>query len=56
MTETDLHLADLGGADLSQVRGLEQAQLAETCGDETTKLPAGIAPPASWPCTTAEEE
>jgi len=38
------------GADLSGVTGLTQAQLDLTCGDPATRLPPGLAPPASWPC------
>jgi uncharacterized protein YjbI with pentapeptide repeats len=55
LTEAELHLADLGGVDLSQAHGLKQTQLDESCGDDSTKLPAGIARPAAWPCTTADE-
>jgi len=51
----DLHnaqfnLADLRGADLSRSTGLVQAQLGDTCGDDRTRLPPGISPPANWEC------
>jgi len=32
-----------------------QQQLEKTCGDETTKLPAGIEPGPDWPCATRED-
>jgi len=56
LTDAELYLADLRGADLSQVLGLVEAQLEETCGDDTTKLPAGLAAPRSWPCASADED
>ena len=56
LSDVELYLADLRGADLSQALGLVQAQLEETCGDDTTKLPAGLAPPPSWPCASAGED
>jgi uncharacterized protein YjbI with pentapeptide repeats len=56
LTEAELHLADFGGVDLSQVRGLKQTQLDESCGDDDTKLPANIVRPAAWPCTTADRD
>ena len=36
--------------DLSEVTGLTQMQLDMTCGDDKTKLPAGLTVPARWPC------
>jgi uncharacterized protein YjbI with pentapeptide repeats len=38
------------GTDLSQVKDLTQEQLDITCGDQNTKLPAGLNPPQRWPC------
>ena len=55
LSDAELYLADLRGTDLSQALGLVQAQLEETCGDKTTKLPADLAPPPSWPCASAGE-
>lgn len=45
-----MFLTRIEGADLSQATGLSQAQVDLTCGDADTKLPSGLAPPASWPC------
>ena len=53
---SELYLSDLRGADLSAVKGLVSDQLENTCGDAGTRLPAGVTPPADWPCTRAEEE
>jgi uncharacterized protein YjbI with pentapeptide repeats len=60
----DLSDADLSGAylyltriestDLSGAKGLTPQQLQIACGDGTTKLPAGLAAPASWPCPALE--
>ena len=36
--------------------GLSQAQLAETCGDATTKLPADLVAPSAWPCASQGDE
>ena len=55
LSDAELYLADLRGTDLSQALGLVQAQLEETCGDKTTKLPSDLAPPPSWPCASAGE-
>ena len=38
------------GADLGGVAKLTQDQLDLACGDESTKLPAGLTMPSSWPC------
>jgi uncharacterized protein YjbI with pentapeptide repeats len=56
ISDADFYRADLRGADLSQALQLEQEQLNATCGDETTKLPAGLTPPPEWPCASAEAE
>ncbi|WP_157019341.1 pentapeptide repeat-containing protein [Mesorhizobium xinjiangense] len=45
-----LFLTRVEGMDLSAATGLEQEQIDLACGDETTKLPAGMTMPASWPC------
>jgi hypothetical protein len=40
--------AQLQGANLREAEQLTQAQLEQTRGDETTELPEGLHPPASW--------
>lgn len=55
LREAELYLADLHGTDLSQARGLVQAQLAHTCGDDSTKLPPGLVPPPTWPCPSRQQ-
>jgi uncharacterized protein YjbI with pentapeptide repeats len=45
-----LFLTRLEGVDLSEAKGLAQWQLEMACGDSATKLPAGLAAGASWPC------
>jgi uncharacterized protein YjbI with pentapeptide repeats len=47
-----MFLTRIEGMDLSQATGLEQAQVDQTCGDQNTKLPSGLKPPADWPCAT----
>ncbi|MBL8895433.1 MAG: pentapeptide repeat-containing protein [Rhizobiales bacterium] len=49
-TRTYLYWARFEGVDLSEVTGLTQMQLDMTCGDDKTKLPAGLTVPARWPC------
>jgi uncharacterized protein YjbI with pentapeptide repeats len=49
-------LTRIEGTDLSAVRGLEQQQIDDSCGNDTTKLPAGLKPPQSWPCPPLTEE
>jgi hypothetical protein len=44
----DLMIALLQGADLRKAKGLTEEQLQEAVGDENTKLPEGLSPPASW--------
>lgn len=44
------YLTHFEATDLSQTKGLVQQQLDIACGDAETKLPAGLEPPASWPC------
>lgn len=45
-----LFLTRLGGLDLSQATGLQQAQVEQACGTADTKLPQGLTAPAGWPC------
>ncbi|MFD1746509.1 pentapeptide repeat-containing protein [Rhizobium helianthi] len=45
-----LFLTRFEGVDLSQATGLKQDQIDLSCGDQKTKLPAGLVAPASWPC------
>ena len=40
----------LEGVDLSNSVGLLQWQIDMACGDNSTRLPAGISKPKSWPC------
>lgn len=49
-TNAYMFLTRLEGVDLSAATGLQPGQLELTCGDGKTKLPAGLTPPASWPC------
>jgi uncharacterized protein YjbI with pentapeptide repeats len=51
----DLSYADLGGADLKEAKHLTQEQLEETTGDEHTRLPSGLKPPAHWDVKTDEQ-
>ena len=55
VSDADFDLAELHGSDLSQTIGLVQDQIERACGDTTTKLPPGIKPPATWPCTTTDD-
>lgn len=43
-------LTRIEGTDLSGVTGLTQQQIEIACGDVETRLPAGLAAPAAWPC------
>jgi uncharacterized protein YjbI with pentapeptide repeats len=45
-----MFLTRIEGLDLSAATGLQQSQIELTCGDSSTKLPAGLTPPADWPC------
>jgi uncharacterized protein YjbI with pentapeptide repeats len=49
-TRAYLYWTRFEGADLSEVSGLTQMQLDMSCGDDKTKLPAGLTVPARWPC------
>jgi len=42
MTRANLSGANLSGAELETVRGLIQSQLNAACGDDSTRLPAGL--------------
>jgi uncharacterized protein YjbI with pentapeptide repeats len=44
----DLSGADLSGADLSGAEYLNPGQLEQTLGDENTRLPSELKPPAHW--------
>lgn len=50
LTNAFLFLTRLEGLDLSQAKGLQQWQVDLACGDASTKLPAGLKAPATWPC------
>jgi uncharacterized protein YjbI with pentapeptide repeats len=45
-----LYLTRIEGLDLSAATGLAQWQVDLTCGDDQTKLPAGLTVPKTWPC------
>jgi uncharacterized protein YjbI with pentapeptide repeats len=47
-----MYLTRIEGLDLSAATGLEQEQIDLACGDQSTKLPAGLKVPADWPCAT----
>lgn len=47
-----MFLTRIEGVNLSEATGLEQEQVDMTCGDSTTRLPAGLNPPAGWPCAS----
>ena len=49
-TQAYMFLTRIEGADLSGAKGLVQGQIDIACGDAATKLPAGLTPPAKWPC------
>ena len=49
-----MFLTRIEGVDLSTVVGLVQSQLDSACGNNLTKLPAGLKAPASWPCAKEE--
>jgi len=69
LSEADLPAADLSGANLSGANlsgailrradlseaNLLEAQLEETTGDENTKLPSHLKPPAHWGVNTDEQ-
>ncbi len=47
-----MFLTRIEGVNLSEATGLEQEQVDMTCGDSSTKLPAGLNTPAGWPCAS----
>ena len=49
-TDAYLYKTGIAGADLSGVVGLQQEQLDSACGDQATKLPAGLKASPRWPC------
>jgi uncharacterized protein YjbI with pentapeptide repeats len=55
LSRADLRGANLTGADLSGSLHLTQKRLTETAGDEDTKLPTDLKPPASWDVKTDEQ-
>ncbi len=50
-----MFLTHIEGLDLSAATGLEQAQIDLACGDASTKLPAGLSAPTTWPCPAEHE-
>ncbi len=44
------------GLDLSALTDLEPWQIQLACGDDATKLPAGMSRPTNWPCVDIEED
>ena len=50
-----MFLTRIEGLDLSAASGLEQAQIDLACGDTSTKLPAGLSAPTTWPCPAEHE-
>jgi len=55
LTGADLLGANHSHANLSDARHLAQAQLEETTGDEYTRLPPDLKPPAHWNVKTDEQ-
>lgn len=49
MTRTRLKATNISDADLSEVLGLTQSQLAEACGNHATRLPEGLSVPRCSP-------
>jgi uncharacterized protein YjbI with pentapeptide repeats len=45
-----LYRAEFSGVDLTVTKGLVQSQIDQACGDQATKLPAGLSAPPHWPC------
>ena len=54
LREADLSGADLSGADLSTA-SLTQEELEPATGDENTRVPADLNPPAHWGVKTDEQ-
>jgi uncharacterized protein YjbI with pentapeptide repeats len=55
LSEANLTGAHLSGADLSGAKNLIQEQLDQAEGDENTRLPPDLKPPAHWNVKTAEQ-
>src|SRR5919112_130995 len=59
LTQADLSGADLSGADLSgadlSTASLTQKEVEPAIGDENTRLPAELNPPAHWGVGTEEQ-
>jgi hypothetical protein len=55
LRKANLSGANLSGANLSLAEHLTQEQLEETTGDENTRLPLDLEPPAHWNMTTDEQ-
>jgi uncharacterized protein YjbI with pentapeptide repeats len=51
-----MYLTRIEGMDLSNATNLEQSQIDLACGDKSTKLPAGLKMPASWPCPPDDKD
>jgi uncharacterized protein YjbI with pentapeptide repeats len=49
-----LFLTRFEGVDLGEAKGIEQWQIDLSCGDDQTRLPAGLDLPAGWPCPSTE--
>lgn len=49
-----MFLTRIEGLDLSAATGLDQSQIDLACGDDKTKLPAGLKAPSSWPCAPSD--
>jgi uncharacterized protein YjbI with pentapeptide repeats len=56
MTGSYLFLTMLAGANMENVKGLTQEQLAIACGTTETKLPAELSPPETWPCPDYDDD
>jgi len=54
LTDANIGRAILRHADLQMVRGLTTEQLYHAEGDQTTRLPEGMSPPAHW-CPSNDE-
>jgi uncharacterized protein YjbI with pentapeptide repeats len=50
-TYTYMYRTRIDGLNLSAATGLAQWQVDLACGDQQTKLPAGLTAHAEWPCT-----
>ena len=56
MDSAYMFLTRIEGADLSKVTRLTQDQLDLACGDDSTKLPAGVVASSEWPCVDLDDE